>query len=81
MAKNRYAELKSLLEAAEKDFAAFYEKSNKAAGTRVRKSMQEFAKKAKDIRTEVQTLKNKEKEKAAKATKPAKPAAKAKAKK
>lgn len=70
MAKNRYNDVKSLLEDVEKDFAKFYEGGNKAAGTRVRKAMTDLKNKAQEIRKEVQNLKNKEK---------AKPAAKAKA--
>ncbi|NUQ80256.1 MAG: histone H1 [Bacteroidetes bacterium] len=60
MAKNRYSDLSNLLEGAQKDFAAFYEKGNKAAGTRVRKAMNDLKALASDIRKEVQDLKNKE---------------------
>lgn len=57
---NQFAELKEFVEALEKDFAAFYDKGNKAAGTRVRKAMQELKEKAQAIRTEIQEMKNSE---------------------
>ncbi|MBN8706776.1 MAG: histone H1 [Bacteroidetes bacterium] len=65
MAKNRYADVHALLESAQKDFVAFYEKGNKAAGTRVRKSMADLKTLSQDIRKEVQDLKNAEATKAA----------------
>jgi hypothetical protein len=46
----------------QKDFQKFYEKGNKSAGTRVRKSMNELKKKAQEIRKEVQEIKGKAKE-------------------
>ena len=55
---NRFNELKSLLDSVEKDFNAFYEKNNKAAGTRVRKAMMDFKTLAQDIRKEVIEVKN-----------------------
>ncbi|MEA3497150.1 MAG: histone H1 [Bacteroidota bacterium] len=55
---NRYAELRELLLLLETDFIKFYEKENKAAGTRVRKGMQELKVKAQEIRTEIQKMKN-----------------------
>ena len=54
---NRFSELQSFVNGLERDFQAFYEKSNKAAGTRVRKAMQELKQKAQDIRVEVQEKK------------------------
>ncbi|ACF13878.1 conserved hypothetical protein [Chloroherpeton thalassium ATCC 35110] len=54
---NRFAELKSMIEAMEEDFRKFYEKGNKSAGTRVRKSMSDLKQKAQDIRVEVQQMK------------------------
>ena len=54
---DRFSELKSFIEDAEKDFQQFYEKGNKAAGTRVRKAMQDLKQKAQDIRMEVQDMK------------------------
>ncbi|MFM7775312.1 MAG: histone H1, partial [Candidatus Kapaibacterium sp.] len=38
---SRYESLVSLVQSFEGDFAKFYDKGNKAAGTRVRKHMQE----------------------------------------
>lgn len=55
---SRFTELKGFVEELEEDFTKFYEKGNKAAGTRVRKAMQELKRKAQDIRVEVQDKKN-----------------------
>jgi hypothetical protein len=55
---NRYAQLRELLLSLETDFVKFYEKNNKAAGTRVRKGMQSLKVLAQDIRSEVQGMKN-----------------------
>lgn len=55
---SRYTELKEFVESLEDDFTKFYEKGNKAAGTRVRKAMQDLKQKAQDIRVEVQDKKN-----------------------
>lgn len=57
---NRFVELRELLGSFEKDFDKFYEKGNKAAGTRLRKHMSELKAKAQAIRLEVQELKSKE---------------------
>lgn len=57
---SRFTELKSFVEDLEEDFSKFYEKGNKAAGTRVRKAMQDLKRKAQDIRVEVQDKKNEE---------------------
>ena len=54
----RFDELKDMVMEMEADFAAFYDKGNKAAGTRVRKGMQDLKNLAQDIRVEVQTIKN-----------------------
>jgi hypothetical protein len=53
----RYAELQELIQRVESDFIKFYEKGNKAAGTRLRKGMQELKKLAQEIRVEVQERK------------------------
>jgi hypothetical protein len=53
----RYDELKQFVDGLERDFAQFYDKGNKAAGTRVRKAMQDLKKMAQDIRVEVQEKK------------------------
>ncbi|TDI74882.1 MAG: histone H1 [Bacteroidetes bacterium] len=55
---SRYAELKSFVDDMADDFSKFYDKGNKAAGTRVRKGMQELKKVAQEIRVEVQASKN-----------------------
>ena len=55
---SRHNELKNIVDTLEGDFEAFYEKSNKAAGTRIRKGMQELKNLAQDIRVEVQKMKN-----------------------
>lgn len=60
MAHKRYEELTAMLEESKEDFAKFYDKHNKAAGTRVRKVMQELKKTAQDIRIEIQDIKNNE---------------------
>lgn len=56
---SRFEELKAMVEAMEDDFQKFYEKGNKAAGTRVRKSMLDLKNKAQEIRVDVQEQKNK----------------------
>lgn len=57
---SRYSDLKSFVDELEEDFAKFYEKGNKAAGTRVRKAMQDLKRQAQDIRVEIQDKKNAE---------------------
>ena len=54
----RFEQLKDLVLGLEDDFAKFYEKGNKAAGTRVRKGMQELKTLAQEIRVQVQAAKN-----------------------
>ena len=54
----RFEQLKSAVEAMEADFLKFFEKGNKAAGTRIRKGMQDLKALAQDIRVEVQSRKN-----------------------
>ena len=55
---SRYADLKGFVDSMSDDFSKFYDKGNKAAGTRVRKAMQELKKAAQDIRVDVQSKKN-----------------------
>ena len=55
---SKFQELHAFVADLEKDFTAFYEKGNKAAGTRIRKSMQDLKKMAQDIRSDVQDSKN-----------------------
>lgn len=54
----RFNQLRELVMSLEDDFAKFYDKGNKAAGTRVRKGMQEMKNLAQEIRIEVQNAKN-----------------------
>ena len=54
---SRFSELVELVHSFEKDFIKFYDKGNKSAGTRVRKSMNELKRKAQEIRKEVQEVK------------------------
>lgn len=62
----KFNELKKLVLEAEVDADKFYNKGNSAAGTRVRKAMQDLKNLAQDIRMNVQDMKNKEAAKAAK---------------
>jgi hypothetical protein len=63
MAK-RYDDLMLFVQNLEADFVKFYDKGQKAAGTRVRKAMLELKKIAQDIRVEVNEMKKtKEEEK------------------
>ncbi|MEO9868843.1 histone H1 [Ekhidna sp.] len=55
----RFEQLKSMVESLEADFEKFYDKKNNAAGTRVRKGMQDMKNLAQEIRLEVQDMKNK----------------------
>jgi hypothetical protein len=55
---NRFSEIRDLVLDLEGDFQKFYDKSNKAAGTRVRKGMQDLKTLAQDIRLTVQQSKN-----------------------
>jgi len=57
---NRFEQLKNLVLSLEGDFTKFYEKDNAAAGTRVRKGMQDLKNLAQEIRVEVQDKKNNE---------------------
>ncbi|MGA0559077.1 histone H1 [Larkinella sp. VNQ87] len=54
----RFDEIKNLVMSLEGDFEKFYEKGNQAAGTRVRKGMQDLKTLAQNIRAEVQDQKN-----------------------
>jgi hypothetical protein len=56
----RFDDVKNLVMSLEGDFDKFYNKGNQAAGTRVRKGMQELKTLAQDIRSEVQNMKNEE---------------------
>ena len=54
----RFDEVKNLVMSLEGDFEKFYDKKNQAAGTRVRKGMQDLKTLAQAIRSEVQDAKN-----------------------
>jgi DNA-binding sugar fermentation-stimulating protein len=58
MSTNKYAEFTKLVEAMEADFEKFYDKEVNAAGTRVRKHLQELAKLCKEGRNDVTAVKN-----------------------
>lgn len=55
----RFEQIRDLVTSLESDFEKFYDKKNNAAGTRVRKGMQEIKNLAQEIRIEVQDMKNK----------------------
>jgi hypothetical protein len=54
----QYQKLQQLLASFEEDFRKFYEKGNNAAGTRIRKHMQDLKKTAQEIRNNVQEKKS-----------------------
>jgi hypothetical protein len=54
----KYQQIRELVISAEGDFDKFYNKGNKAAGTRVRKAMQDVKELAQEIRIDVQNHKN-----------------------
>lgn len=56
---SRFDDIKNVIEGVEDDMKKFYEKGNKAAGTRVRKGLQELRKLAQEVRLEIQDIKNK----------------------
>ena len=55
---NHFSKLQDHVNSMEDDFSKFYDKGNKAAGTRIRKGMQELKQMAQDIRVDVQEKKN-----------------------
>lgn len=55
---NQYESLLKHVKGLEDDFAKFYDKNNKTAGTRVRKGMQDLKEMAQKIRLDVQNRKN-----------------------
>jgi hypothetical protein len=58
--EKRYDELTGILEDAQEDLMKFYDKGNKAAGTRARKAMMELKNLAHEVRQEIQEIKNTE---------------------
>lgn len=77
---SKFAQVRDLVMGLEADFEKFYDKGNQAAGTRVRKGMQELKVLAQDIRKEVQEMKNKKAAASAKKAPAKKAAAKSKKK-
>jgi hypothetical protein len=53
-----YERLKELVASLEDDASKFYEKGNKAAGTRLRKGLQEVKNLSQEIRVDVSNVKN-----------------------
>ncbi|MFC4212444.1 histone H1 [Pedobacter lithocola] len=53
-----FKKLKELIETAEQDAVKFYEKGNKAAGTRLRNALQQSKTLAQELRAEVTAKKN-----------------------
>jgi hypothetical protein len=66
MATNRIGDFQKIVESMEGDFEKFYDKEVGAAGTRVRKHLQELAKLCKETRNDVTAVKNARKEAPAK---------------
>ena len=58
---NLLEQIRELVAATEEDHEKFYEKGNAAAGTRVRKNMQELKSLAQELRLDVQKTKNSDK--------------------
>lgn len=56
---SKFAKLQELIASTEADAKKFYENGNGAAGTRVRKALQEVKTLAQEIRNEVTEIKNK----------------------
>ncbi len=55
---SRINEVKTLMAELEDDMDKFYNKGNKAAGTRARKQLQDLKKVSQEIRLEIQEIKN-----------------------
>ncbi|MGO1520617.1 MAG: histone H1 [Sphingobacterium sp.] len=55
---NKFQELKSIIDGLEGDAEKFFSKGNSAAGTRVRKGLQDVKNLAQDLRLGIQNLKN-----------------------
>lgn len=58
----KFNQIKELISATESDVQKFYESNNNAAGTRVRKALQDIKALAQEIRNEVTEIKNKAKD-------------------
>ncbi|AXJ01266.1 hypothetical protein CYPRO_2016 [Cyclonatronum proteinivorum] len=57
---SRFHEVKALVDSLEEDMDKFYDKGNKTAGTRARKTLQDLKKLAQEIRIDIQDKKNEE---------------------
>jgi len=57
---SRIEEVQNLMTELSEDMEKFYDKGNKAAGTRARKQLQNLKKLAQEIRLEIQDIKNKD---------------------
>jgi hypothetical protein len=57
---SRFEEIKGVITGIEDGMTKFYEKGNKAAGTRARKGLQELRKLSQEVRLEIQDIKNKD---------------------
>lgn len=55
---SQFSKVQDLVTSLEGDFEKFYDKGNQAAGTRVRKGMQDLKNLAQEIRIDVQNKKN-----------------------
>lgn len=55
---SRIEQVKGMVADLEDDMNKFYQKGNKAAGTRARKKLQELKKVSQEIRLEIQAMKN-----------------------
>ena len=58
---NLLEQIRELVSATQEDHDRFYSKGNAAAGTRVRKNMQELKSLAQELRLDVQSTKNSDK--------------------
>lgn len=59
---NKFSQFEKIVADMQGDFEKFYDKEVAAAGTRVRKHLQELAKLCKDVRSDVTEVKNTRKE-------------------
>lgn len=55
---SRVDEIRNIVDQATTEMEKFYDKGNKAAGTRARKNLQDLKKLAQEIRLEIQDMKN-----------------------
>ena len=55
---SRVTQLQELVDQVSEEMSKFYDKGNKAAGTRARKGLQDLKKLSQDIRLEIQNIKN-----------------------